>query len=74
MARTAKVSPVTQEDVELNGQLSLFSASAKKFDEESTVKKEAAPVSNGNAKPVGKTKKPSSINYSAADIQVLILL
>src|ERR1700682_6513751 len=71
MARTAKVSPVTQEDVELNGQLSLFSASAKKFDEESTVKKEAAPVSNGNAKPVGKTKKPSSINYSAADIQVL---
>src|ERR1700680_4877875 len=71
MARSARVSPVTQEDVELNGQLSLFSASAKKFDEESTVKKEAAPVSNHNAKPVGKAKKSSSTSYSAADIQVL---
>ena len=71
MARSAKLSPTTQDERELNGQLSLFHTNTKKFDDEkeNTTKKEAAPASND--KPMGKTKKASNTNYSAADIQVL---
>src|SRR5579872_1675463 len=71
MARSAKVSPAMQEAQELNGQLSLFNGNAKKPEEEkeSTAKKEVAPASV--AKPMGKAKKSSHTDYSAADIQVL---
>src|SRR5215467_9753660 len=71
MARFAKLSPATEDERELNGQLSLFQTNTKQFDDEKvyTTKKEAAPASNG--KLMGKTKKASTTNYSAADIQVL---
>jgi DNA gyrase subunit B len=71
MARFAKLSPTTQDERELNGQLSLFHTNTKQFDDETenTTKKEAASASNG--KLMGKTKKASNTTYSAADIQVL---
>src|SRR5579863_3892158 len=65
MARSAKLSPTLQEDQELHGQLSLFSA--KKAGAESTKHKSPARVVESRS--AAKTKKPSS--YSAADIQVL---
>ncbi len=68
MARSARLTPVVQEDQESNGQLSLFHTNGKPVSEESAPKKkENAPI---NAKSTTKTtKKPS--NYSASDIQVL---
>src|SRR5881275_2463015 len=65
MARSAKVSPAVQDELELHGQLSLFQA--KRADEETTTREVASPRSE--LKPVAKTKKQS--HYSAADIQVL---
>src|SRR5436309_9681180 len=65
MARSAKVSPAVQDELELHGQLSLFQA--KRADEETTTREVASPRSE--LKPMAKTKKQS--HYSAADIQVL---
>src|SRR3989440_927180 len=65
MARSAKSSLAVQEELELNGQLSLFQA--KRADEEIKTREVASPRSE--LKPMTKTKTAS--RYSAADIQVL---
>ena len=65
MARSAKVSPAVQDELELHGQLSLFQT--KRADEETTTREVTSPRSE--LKPVAKAKKQS--HYSAADIQVL---
>ena len=65
MARSAKSSPTVQDELELNGQLSLFQA--KRADEGTTTREVASPRSE--LKPMAKAKKQS--HYSAADIQVL---
>src|SRR5437588_5762765 len=65
MARSAKVSPAVQDELELHGQLSLFQT--KRADEGTTTREVTSPRSE--LKPVAKAKKQS--HYSAADIQVL---
>src|SRR5579864_4038498 len=63
MARSAKASLTAPDELELNGQLSLFQARRA----EEITQEVAAPRSE--LKPVAKAKKQA--NYSAADIQVL---
>src|SRR5438270_13600028 len=65
MARSAKVSPAVQDELELHGQLSLFQT--KRADEGTTTREVTSPRSE--LKPVARAKKQS--HYSAADIKVL---